>query len=332
MITREDQIAFNKQFSKLYQKCRFKGCIYPDKTTCSKKAIKAHSIQKSKVLRHIADAGMVISGDILKTLFTREFEEVGINSASTFFGFCNYHDSLIFSEIENKDYKKTQEQNFLYAYRACALEYVKKKETCCFYEAAVNKYRNTSHEIRFKNTLNGAKFGIIDLTNILENFSNELKKHRNNRNFNIISTKTYTLSIESLMAVNAFFYIQYDLQGKLINDLSDISKTPSPIFLNVFPQNKKTYILFSWLSQDSEIYKNILTNLSSRNSSQIEYFFSNLIIYHCENLFMSPLKYKSIPNKLRKLFVTKFMKTIIEPFQPDYLFEGTLNLFRHLKR
>ncbi|MFX0020991.1 MAG: hypothetical protein ACFE9S_01600 [Candidatus Hermodarchaeota archaeon] len=44
---------------------------------------------------------MLISTDIQETLFTKEFEPIGIRSALTFFGFCNYHDTNLFSEIEN---------------------------------------------------------------------------------------------------------------------------------------------------------------------------------------------------------------------------------------
>lgn len=143
MNIKEIQIIFNRLFHELYKKCRFKECIFPEKSACSKKPIKAHSIQKSKILSHIADEGMVISGDIQKTLFTGKFELVGINSASTFFGFCDHHDTTIFAKIENNDYKGSQEQNFLHAYRACALEYVKKKEACCFYKVALKKFKNT---------------------------------------------------------------------------------------------------------------------------------------------------------------------------------------------
>ena len=133
MNIKDIQIELSKELYRLIRECRFKECVFPDHSSCSEKVIKAHSIQKNKILNHIAENGMVISSDMKKTLFTKEFEQIGINSASTFFGFCGYHDTKIFSEIENKDYAGTIEQNFLYAYRACALEYVKKKKSVCFY-------------------------------------------------------------------------------------------------------------------------------------------------------------------------------------------------------
>lgn len=331
MSRKEFQIEFNKLLSNLFKKCRFKGCVFSDKSNCSKKPIKAHSIQKNKILKHISINGKVISGDIQKTLFTQEFEEVGINSASTFFGFCNYHDTSIFSEIENQDYIESQEQNFLYAYRACALEYVKKIEASCLYKAALKRFKNGPQEIKLKKMSRGADLGLGDLTKILVDFSNELIKQRDIRNYNIIYTQRFTLQYEALMAVNSFFYIQYDFEGNLINDLSNPSKIPAPIFLNIFPQNGKTIILFSCLSKDQNIYRNILSNLDNISNSRIEYFFSNLIINHCENLFMSPLKYKMISKKMRILFVKKFMKTIREKYPPDYLTSGSMNLFKKLK-
>ena len=332
MRIKERQIEFNKQLSDLLRKCRFKDCIFPDKSTCSSKTIKAHSIQKNKVLKYISERGMVISGDIKKTLFTREFEDLGINSASTFFGFCNYHDTLIFSEIENKNYIGSQEQHFLFAYRACALEYVKKRVESCFYKALLKKYKNSSNEINIIRTLNGARLGLTDLTNILEYFSNELIKQRDIRNFDIINTSTFSLSYESLIAVNAFFYMPYDFQGNLINDLSNPLKTPAPIFLNVFPENGKTIILFSYLTDDFNTYRNMLSKLDSLSNSQIELFFSNLIITHCENLFMSPLKYKEISKKLRRLFVSKFMETFTKSYDSNYLSNVSINIFKRLKK
>ncbi len=58
-------------------------------------------------------------------------KEFGVNEASTFFGFCSYHDSVVFSDIENKTYNNEKKQNFLFAYRACAFEYVGCKYAEC---------------------------------------------------------------------------------------------------------------------------------------------------------------------------------------------------------
>ncbi|KKK41936.1 hypothetical protein LCGC14_1400970 [marine sediment metagenome] len=275
---------------------------------------------------------MVTSIDVRKIFYTKKFDEVGINSASTFFGFCNNHDTTVFSEIENLDYNKTLEQNFLYAYRACALEYVKKTEACNHQKNMIKRYRNSQYYDMLNFILISTQQGFKEISEFLEIFSVEFKKPKSNRNLNIINTRIFYLPYESLIAVNSLLTIHYDFQEVLINDLSDPSRRPAPIFLNVFPQKGKTIILFSYLSVDINVYKSILSELGTFSNSKIEHFFSNLIIVHCENLFMSPQKYNNIPNKMRKLIVSKFIKTITKPPQPDYLSQGSPNLFKYLKK
>ena len=332
MTERNKRIKFSKLYSTISKGSRFKGCLYPDKSTCSKKSIKAHSIQKNKVLNYIAQNGMVISADVRKIFYTKNFDEVGVNSASTFFGFCNNHDTKVFSEIENRDYNKTLEQNFLYAYRACALEYVKKTEACNHQKDMIKRFRNSPYLEMLNFILTSTQQGLKDVSECLEFFSDEFKKPKSKRNFKIINTTMFNLPYESLIAVNSLLSIHYNFQKALINDLSDPSRRPAPIFLNVFPQNGKTIILFSCFSVDINAYESILSELGTFSNSKIEYFFSNLIIVHCENLFMSPQKYNNIPKKMCKLIVSKFIKTITKPPQPNYLSQGSPNLFKYLKK
>lgn len=332
MNLKEIQIELSKEFSKFYRDCKFKKCVFPDKSHCSEKVIKAHSIQKNKILKHIAEDGMLISSGIEKTLFTKEFEKIGINSASTFFGFCNYHDTTIFSEIENKDYVGDIEQNFLYAYRATALEYIKKKESCCIYEKAMKKNKDMFYEQFFKNMLLGAQWGVKDFNLVLKRLSGELVKPLIKRQFDIVSTHFFELRYESLFAVNASFSLEYDFEENLINNLKNTSRTPAMIFLNIFPQNGKTFIIFSWLTEDFNIYQSILSKLKHFKDSQIEIFFSNLIISHCENFFISPSKYSKMPKKIRRLFVSRYIETLEKDFESDYLSKGSINLFKKFRK
>ena len=64
MNKKEIQIKLSKEISSLYRECKFKKCVFPDQSICSEKVIKAHSIQRNKILNHIAENGMVISADV----------------------------------------------------------------------------------------------------------------------------------------------------------------------------------------------------------------------------------------------------------------------------
>jgi len=49
-MTLRDKIEWSKHYSELSRKCRFKGCVFPDNSNCSNKIVKAHSIQKNRIL------------------------------------------------------------------------------------------------------------------------------------------------------------------------------------------------------------------------------------------------------------------------------------------
>ena len=184
----------------------------------------------------------------------------------------------------------------------------------------------------FYKKLNGALWGVKDYYSILEQLSNELIKPKDERNFEIISSRVFHLSYESLLAVNACFSIEYDFQENLINDLVNTSKRPAPIFLNIFPQGGKSFILFSWLSENWETYQSIVSKLETFTSPQIEIFFSNLIICHCENFFISPSKYSQMPKKIRRLFVSQYMNTLMTEFESDYISRRGINLFKTFRK
>lgn len=252
MTEKDPFIHFSKIFSKLRKGCKFKGCLFPDKSNCSTKIVQAHSIQRNKILNKVAENGIVISYNALKTLFTNNLEEIGIKSASTFYGFCNYHDSFLFSSIENYNYIQTDEQNFLHAYRACAREYAMKYEAFNLSKKLIRK-RPDLYDFLIE-VLKADHQASLDLVDILDKFHLELQKLDNSEDFNIITANVSRFPYETLIAVNSMFYILYDFKGNIINDLSNTSTTPSPTFLSVFPQNGETFVILSCFTNELANY------------------------------------------------------------------------------
>ena len=327
MSKKDLEIQLGKEFSKIYRDCRFKKCVFPDQSKCSNRVIRAHSIQKNKILSQIAENGNVISSDMRNMLFHQDLKEIGIGLASTFFGFCNHHDTTLFSEIENKDFKGRIEQNFLHSYRACAIEFVNKNEASCFFKRLIRENKNSPFLQYFKNELLGFQYGVKDLTVVMGQFSDELLKPKSQRQYDIISTTIKELPYESLVAVNSCFVIEYDFDGNLINDLENTSKIPAHIFFNVFPQKNKTFILFSCLTENLNIYQGIISKIEEFHLLELEIFFSNLIISHCENFFISPPKWRNLSNRLKTMFIQKYMGTLTM-ISPNNLSRGSINLFK----
>lgn len=323
-------IKFSKHRSKLSKKCRFKGCVFPDKSQCSKKIIKAHSIQMNKILNLIADNGMVVFFDGSRSIITNDFEEIGIKQASTFFGFCNHHDTTVFSNIENVDYYDTKEQNFLYAYRACAREFVVKYEATCIHQQTASLYRLYPDYItQLYYNLESSRQGLVDVQNHINKFSTELVKSPVDRNYYLLSTAVFKLQYEAPIAVNSIFNLIYDFHGNVINNLSNFSKNVAPLFLNIFPQSGKTILLLSCFTSDLNRYNNFFSELNNLTNSELERVFSQIVLTYCENFFVSPRKWNTHSKNERGLIVEYFNKTMMGPPDRNYLTSRAItNLFQ----
>lgn len=104
---------FRKAFSKKY-------CLHPqaNSSTCRGKIVQAHSIQRNGGLSLIARNGHVYRffGDystFVRTSGKIEAELIGLNTASTFTGFCDHHDDVTFAPLEKRPFQPTLEQIFL---------------------------------------------------------------------------------------------------------------------------------------------------------------------------------------------------------------------------
>lgn len=119
-------IEFQQFWKKIRQTYRFKACLHPDRQRCRGKIIDCHSIQRSRYLRNIADGGEVVMFDY-RSRAGAALRLIGIKKATTFNGFCGYHDKTVFQAIEDSDSKTFSErQSFLFAYRAFAREFAAK--------------------------------------------------------------------------------------------------------------------------------------------------------------------------------------------------------------
>lgn len=95
-----------------------------DAEGCEGKIIRAHAVQKSRALDAIAVGGHV--EEVVHGKEGRVFQEVGVNKASVFRGFCAAHDNAIFVPVDDGVIRPTREQAFLLCLRALAHECHKK--------------------------------------------------------------------------------------------------------------------------------------------------------------------------------------------------------------
>jgi len=326
LIPPEKKKEWSELVTEYKRECIVRECIFPDKTKCFGKVAKNHSVQKGKILEKIAHKGEVMTFDSRESYTTGDFEKSGKKIASIFFGFCDGHDSSLFSKIENYDYIGNVEQNFLHSYRACAKEYLDRKFALNINEKLLRDHKISMTDREYSILQSGIRlenFLIKSLLNQLRKFHNELLKEYPRRDFRIISTMVKELPYMSLIAVNAMVELKHR---------KDTNNEYIPKFFNIFPQNNKTYILLSYFSDDEPKLSNLISHINSLKNSHLEIFFSNLILSQCRNIFISPLKWNNILPDIKERIVPKLIINMVKSVKEiDIPFIPSVNLFKLLK-
>ena len=261
----------------------------------------------------------------------------GTGYASTFKGFCNKHDTEVFTPIEQHLYTMSEEQNFLFAYRAFVYEYSKRLEENCFHSEIKNDVINETNPEIFEmmytlleDQLFIQKLKITDLGSYFDKFSAELRKI--GPNYNTLQTEIFIIPFLSLLAASATFCVVYDLHGNIINNALD-SKVHY-VFFNLFPQGDKTYAIFSYFKSSTSTYEAFFKQIKSSSNNEIQNIISNLVICYARNLFVSPNKYASLTKcekeKIQRLhFSVEFDGS---PEKEQLIEKPPINLFQKFKK
>jgi len=298
-------MVYNEKLSsvqKAMKKSDIKLCLYPDLKNHSKLIIKAHSIQSKKIIERICDAkGQVLIPDIKifgsKSGFN--LKNVGKGLASTFNGLCSYHDNILFKSIEDNDYKNTKEQDVYYALRSIIKELYTKKKVIKFLNPFVEE--NDARLFQLGNIK-----GEYDLTYYLKMFYSNISVKK----FDFLETKRIIFNDEYLIALNSSINLTKDFNGKAIDCLEDFKRIPKALFINIFPQKGKTYILLSYLSKDRNHFRFLDEQLINQKEKNQKIRLTNLISLNVENLVISPKLWGNFSKNEKEAYQKLFLEQI----------------------
>lgn len=231
----------------------------------------AHSIQNNGILREISENYFVMGYAFKKG--TIEGEEIQKNTASIFWGFCNTHDS-IFNPIETAPYTKTEEQNFLFAYRGFVVACHKKME--------VSSFMNYGEQSKKDIEENKKLFDVAIKTT----------------NHAVIESEVFELSNFYPIAASSAFYLDFDFEG---NEIPHSDDRIENIFVTLLPilKENKTYFILSYFQKDKHLYGNLGEQLRKRNNLKSD--ITMLLGAHTENVFFNPVYYKTFIEKIEEI-------------------------------
>ena len=83
----------------------------------------------------------------VSNIFFQDSKKEGRKIATTFFGFCDYHDTVIFRDVEDINFQKTDKQIFLFTYWTFAWHYHKKIEELNYFELLKSELNANNDEV-----------------------------------------------------------------------------------------------------------------------------------------------------------------------------------------
>ena len=299
----EFKIEFNKKRSQYNQVRLIKECFYHRKEECKGKIKQAHSIQQNKrlsILTEIIDGNEKLYTftcfETSKNHFVEKLIPIGKGKASTFFGFCDYHDSVLFSEIENNEFKDNYEHRFLHSYRSFAHSYHRKMEETKGNLSEDNPIKKDNTEEFNKTFLSGNLMAV-----------NDLNKHKKlldtwieNKQFDEIESLSYVLPELYPIACSSLISPFFTPKGRPFNYHDNPNIPFSPIMLTVLPDFNQTIIIISCFGNDN-MGTELLDEIDGLSNYHFLKFISTMMIYFAENTFFSPLIWQTLGQKGRRL-------------------------------
>jgi len=280
------------EISKMIQDSKSKLCLYPNDKECTGLIKNAHTIQNKRILEKLVNDGHVYAMQLNSvdrlTGPQFKFEKVSRNKVTTFTGFCEYHDSNVFRSIETTKYLGTEEQNFIFAYRAFSQEYWKKLMR---QKNLQNAFRNKPSLLKIVGMVENYRLQSLNWSEMRETkqiFDDVIK----NKEYSSICTLRRELPHCYDFAFVCTYNPEYDLVKNVLNDVfSHQKERMKPVFMTVIPIENKQNILISFLREDSDFFTVYLQQINDLNDTDFRKFINNVAAICTENLVISKRLY-----------------------------------------
>ncbi|MDZ4018433.1 SEC-C metal-binding domain-containing protein [Pseudomonas sichuanensis] len=296
-LDRDKKLPIDRADLEKHGKQREKICLASELQDglCSGSIINAHTISKSGSLKAISEGGHVMGtkpsfAQLIKSNGKLTLSKVGINQASTFTGFCSYHDKELFSPLEDSPITLSDEQLFLLAYRSLSRELYAKQETTKTAEflRQSDRGQNIVGQIFIQNNANAYGFGIDLALKELRSIKAQMDEMLINRDFSSMNHCVIELASLPKVLVSASTQPEFDFNGNRLQSFGDPHQMMSHIIFNSISYDERGCFVFSWLDDSGDICSKFIDSLINIGEQDI----SNALVRFCysfaENTWASP--------------------------------------------
>lgn len=307
----EQQKQFNRLTALVAKGATIKDCSHPLKEECRLPIKNAHSLQRQgslKLLEKTNNGNAYIychtERQINQKYHFLDLKPIGRKDASTFFGFCDFHDTELFKVIEN-DPEVTDINNdehcFLHTYRSFSHSYHRKYEEYKLFtstEPEVLEYLNKAYGKDISKVIQGVKLAIEDL---------EIPKKRLddlliNKKYDGLEYFCYEYPYRCPVACAGVTTPGHFKNGEIFNLSESGGVKYSNIFTTVLPFKERTVIVFAAFPDDEQAKRYLEEFDEISNELEFQKYLSFHIINNMENVYISPKFYDRKDYKWRQSY------------------------------
>ena len=317
-MTSAEILTAREIFQRLPKRIKKKECLHPKSPTdCKGKIVKAHSVQR-KLLKTIANkTHFVYKPDLSKTDSLTMMKLRGIKQASTFTGYCAYHDDKLFAPIEKHALELSEHHAFLLAYRSMGRE------------IHVNEDYGSLSYILFPETPAISNPGEHPISGIFWEFEGNDNPYL--KDFEVFArmgvaylegdfgeTRYYAIELDSVPGIlcSGTTNIEFDFNGNRLQSATQIN-SQDLITLSLLPyRNKYGVAILAWYGE-SGVNERFVKSLASLPTYDIPDAIVRFIFQHFDNFFASPRWWDNLSATAQQRLLERFESTF---YAESYVF------------
>jgi len=303
-------------------------CLHFERGKRCNEIISAHSIQKSNQLGEIVEAGHVyrITAAITNSLdenWRPAPKKIGWKKASTFSGFCKYHDNEVFKPIDSYPLEPNLEQVALYAYRCMCREYFAKENAATTLKNFINNSALLPEQkIFLESSFIGHSLGFQRLQHHKKYFDAALLSKR----YGEFEFLTLTSNSPWHLQLSGVLYPDFDFLGGSLQDLADFTLPLDFITFFTAPLAQGWSFTFCWHASSNSSSVALARSLASavNRGTSLQDALLRFSFSCCENHAFRITWWDSLPASAKEAILGR-VALMVDPEAPvpsDYLAKG----------
>ena len=227
----------------------------------------------------------------------------GIKRASTFTGYCSFHDNELFKPIEDDHFQLIQQHVALLTYRTLSMELYKKRRLSELQQEGLDINGETDISATFQSYYEmlepANQLALLDIEVLHDMGKAIIEDDFSDFNY-------YAIEIDRKPAIVASggSTLVCDIYGSAIQDLESLEPLDLIAF-NLLPHRTKYGIaVFSWHGK-SESNENFIRSFHSTADSDKPNLLVNFVFHNFENTFVAPRWWDGLPNEQKRKLLSK---------------------------